>query len=61
MNERDFVYWLQGMLENLNDKTLDEEKLQSIKDHLKLVMIKVTPLKIDYTGMMPSILPTIIC
>ena len=43
MNERDFIYWLQGMLENLDGDTLDKKKLQSVKDHLKLVMTKVTP------------------
>ena len=43
MNERDFIYWLQGMLENLDGDTLDKKKLQSVKDHLKLVMVKVTP------------------
>ncbi len=44
MNERDFIYWLQGMLENMDEKILDEKKLQSVKDHLKLVVVKVTPL-----------------
>jgi hypothetical protein len=43
MNERDFIYWLQGMLENVEETTLDEKRLKSVKDHLKLVMTKVTP------------------
>ena len=48
MNERDFVYWLQGFLE-LNEEsdkteslTLDAKQVSCIKEHLNLVMTKVT-------------------
>ena len=37
MNERDFVYWLSGFLEN-GTKALTEEQVKTIKDHLALVV-----------------------
>lgn len=43
MSERDFVYWLNGFLENGEPKTLSEEQLKTVRDHLKLVSTKVTP------------------
>lgn len=43
MTERDFLYWLQGFLEMSEAKTLDEKQVQIIKDHIKLVAVKVTP------------------
>lgn len=43
MNERDFIYWLSGFLESSNVKTLSEEQLATVKDHLKLAVNKVTP------------------
>jgi hypothetical protein len=47
MNQTEFVYWLQGMLEYTNVMGLDgadaKAKLQGIKDHLKLVFTKQTP------------------
>lgn len=43
MSERDFIYWLNGFLENGEPKTLNEEQLKTIRDHLKLVAVKVTP------------------
>jgi hypothetical protein len=52
MNERDFIYWLQGFLELSGATTLNEQQVKIIKDHIALVMTKVTPsLKIqDGTG-----------
>ncbi len=47
MNERDFVYWLQGYLEVSNANELDESQLQIVKDHLALVLKKVAP---EYDG-----------
>lgn len=39
MTSRDFVYFIQGMFE-LNDiKTLDETQVTTIKNHLKLVFL----------------------
>lgn len=43
MEERDFVFWLNGFLELENPKTLDKRQTQIIKDHLKLVFQKETP------------------
>lgn len=43
MTERDFVYWLQGYLEISGSNVITAEQLMIIKDHIKLVMTKVTP------------------
>ena len=47
MTQENFIYWLQGMLEYTNPLELSvlaaQDKLQGIKDHLKLVMNKITP------------------
>lgn len=57
MNERDFVYWMQGFFELSNSAYLDERQTKIIKDHLQLVFKKVTPVYLppkiednDYTG-----------
>lgn len=42
MSERDFVYWLQGYFELSNTKQLDEAQINMIKQHLDLVLNKVT-------------------
>jgi len=39
MRSRDFAYWLQGIFEGNDVKTLDETQVQSIKNHLKLVFL----------------------
>jgi hypothetical protein len=43
MTEKDFVVWLHGYLEISGVKTLGEQELQVIKDHLNKFFIKVTP------------------
>jgi hypothetical protein len=43
MTPENFVYWLQGMLEIGNVKKLNKEQVNIIKDHIKLVLTKVTP------------------
>lgn len=43
MTSEMFVYWLQGALEIMDPKTLDEKQIQVIKDHIALVLTKVTP------------------
>lgn len=44
MNERDFVYWLNGFIELSEVQTTPSaDQWQMIKDHLALVMTKVTP------------------
>lgn len=37
MFSRDFVYWLQGWLEIEDPKSIPEDKLDIIKNHLNLV------------------------
>jgi len=39
MLARDFVYWLQGLFELADPKTLNEEQTRLIKQHLNLVFI----------------------
>lgn len=43
MNNRDFVYWLNGFLELSGSETLDKRQVDMIKDHLNLCFIKETP------------------
>jgi hypothetical protein len=43
MTPNDFVYWLQGFMEIANPTKLDAAQTQVIKDHLSLVLNKVTP------------------
>ena len=43
MNERDFVYWLQGFFELTDSKKLTEAQVKMIKEHLALVLEKETP------------------
>ena len=43
MTPENFVYWLQGMLEIGDVKKLNKEQVNIIKDHIKLVLTKVTP------------------
>lgn len=42
MTPENFVYWLNGFVE-LNGNPPTPEQWQSIKEHLQLVMTKVTP------------------
>jgi hypothetical protein len=42
MSERDFIYWLSGFLERNDVKTLSEEQVKTIIDHLRLVVDKIT-------------------
>lgn len=45
MNSENFTYWLNGFFELSSEetRTLNEEQVQIIKDHLALVLHKVTP------------------
>lgn len=45
MTPENFIYWLQGKLEIGNTKTLNEEEVQVIKDHIALVLKKETPVR----------------
>ena len=51
MNERDFVYWLQGFLELREDKSgLTARQVSVIQDHISLVFKKITPDRRDYSS-----------
>jgi len=57
MTEREFCYWLQGLLELSDVKTLNATQTVMIREHLKLVFEKVTPVY-DYTILNPpGVLP----
>jgi len=43
MTAENFTYWLQGFMEVQNPENLNKTQVQIIKDHLALVMTKVTP------------------
>lgn len=47
MEAINFVYWLQGALELGNQKTMTEEQVKVIQDHLNLVLKKVTQYQIQ--------------
>jgi hypothetical protein len=43
MTPENFIYWLQGKLEIGETKSLNEQEVQIIKDHIALVLKKETP------------------
>lgn len=43
MDATNFIYWLQGFLEIADPAMLDDEQITIIKNHIKLVLTKVTP------------------
>lgn len=43
MTSEQFVFWLQGALEIMDPKSLNEQQIKVIKDHIALVLTKVTP------------------
>ena len=45
MTTEQFVYWLQGYLEVENPECISLKQTQVIKDHLKLVFKKETPIR----------------
>lgn len=57
MNEREFCYWLQGLLELSDIKTLDEKQVKIIRDHLTLVFNKVTPFVFPTLPTLPYVSP----
>lgn len=42
MTPRDFVYWIQGLFELSGVEVLDEEQVEVVKEHLALVLTKLT-------------------
>lgn len=57
MNERDFIYWLSGFLESSDPKILFEDQVKTIKEHLDLVVKKVTPFNYGITVTPQTIQP----
>ena len=45
-NPTAFIYWLQGFFELSGATTLNEEQVKVIKEHIALVLHKVTPSKL---------------
>lgn len=43
MSPEQFIYWLNGFMEIADQKTIDENQVQIIKDHIALVLKKETP------------------
>lgn len=43
MNDRDFIFWLNGYFELSGAEELNKDQVKIIKDHIKLVLTKVTP------------------
>ena len=43
MTPENFVYWLQGFLEIQDPVDIDRQQVQTIKDHIALVLKKETP------------------
>lgn len=44
MSTQDFCYWLQGYFEISGEECLTKEQVKIVKDHLKLVFDKQTPI-----------------
>ena len=56
MTPERFTDWLQGFVEIANTDTISEKQWQIIKDHLKLVFDKVTPVRTpDRDGWKPEL------
>ena len=43
MTPEQFCYWLQGMFELTNTRSLSEKQLEVVRNHLQLVFTKMTP------------------
>jgi len=43
MSPENFVYWLQGYFELTHSEELTKEQVKTIKEHIGLVLTKVTP------------------
>lgn len=58
MSPENFIYWLQGFFELTYSKSLDAIQTQVVKDHLKLVLKKETPERVEPENNKPILLPT---
>ncbi len=57
MSAQEFVYWLQGFLEIAKPETISAEQVQEIKNHIKLVLTKITPEAGKSIGWLPLGIP----
>jgi len=48
MNERDFIYWLQGFFELRTPGPITEQQAAIIKEHLSLTLDKQTTLTMNW-------------
>jgi len=60
MNSENFVFWLQGYLELTQEQGMTPGQVQVIKDHIALVLTKVTP-SIDVSKYAAPLKPYIYC
>lgn len=67
MTPEQFCYWLQGLMEIQNPNELSAEQVEIIKDQLKFVLTKASPLHYPSTPLTqevnwnPWAMPTVIC
>lgn len=57
MTPEQFCYWLNGALEIMNPAALDAHELEVIKEHLALVITKVTESRTTFIPSVPYIIP----
>jgi hypothetical protein len=50
MTPEQFVYWLQGFMEIADPEALSTRQIDTIRDHLDLVLNKVTPNRSESIG-----------
>ena len=43
MTAENFIFWLQGFMEIANPEIITKEQIQEIRNHISLVLQKVTP------------------
>lgn len=54
MKENEFVFWLRGFFELSGATTLDKQQVKIIKEHIDLVLTKVTPTSYQSPLTIPS-------
>lgn len=57
-NPTAFLYWLQGFFELSGATTLNEQQVQVIKEHIALVLTKVTPSSVGTPIIYPYLAPS---
>jgi hypothetical protein len=57
MDALQFVYWLNGFMELSQPGSIKKDQIETIRDHIKLVLTKVTPNQF-IAGANPFAVPT---